>query len=58
MIGTPGCTWSDDYPAYDLVERDIRTGSLYVLHDEQGVLIAAAAAGPDDELREFEWDMP
>ena len=56
LIGTPGCTWSDDYPTYDLVERDIRTGSLYILRDELGALIAAAAAGPDDELREFHWD--
>jgi ribosomal protein S18 acetylase RimI-like enzyme len=57
MIGTPGCTWSDDYPTADLVERDIQTGSLYILRDLQGNLIAAAAAGPDDELADMPWDM-
>ncbi len=57
LIGTPGCTWSDAYPTYDLVERDIRTGSLYVLKDAQGKIAAAAAAGPDDELKDLPWDM-
>ena len=55
LIGTPGCTWSEDYPTFDLVERDIRTGSLYVIKDQNGQLIAAAAAGPDDELENFDW---
>lgn len=55
MIGIPGCTWSEDYPTFDLVARDIRTGSLYVLKDDGGQVIAAAAAGPDDELEDFEW---
>ncbi|MBN1777615.1 MAG: GNAT family N-acetyltransferase [Clostridiales bacterium] len=53
MIGTPGCTWSDEYPAFALIERDIRTGSLYILKDSSGQLVAAAAAGPDDELEDF-----
>jgi diamine N-acetyltransferase len=57
MIGTPGCTWSDVYPTNELVLRDIRTDSLYVLKDAQGSLIAAAAAGSDDELKDLHWDM-
>jgi ribosomal protein S18 acetylase RimI-like enzyme len=57
MIGTPGCTWSDEYPDEDVVHLDIRTSSLYVLKDPQGKLIAAAAAGPDDELKDLSWDM-
>lgn len=55
LIGTPGCTWSVDYPTPDFVERDIRSGSLYILKDEQGRLIAAASAGPDNELEDFAW---
>lgn len=55
MIGAPGCTWSEDYPTPELVERDIQTGSLYVLKDDTRQVIAAAAAGPDDELEEFGW---
>lgn len=57
MIGTPGCTWSDVYPTEELVHRDIRTQSLYVLKDAQGNLIAAAAAGPDDELKDLPWEL-
>jgi ribosomal protein S18 acetylase RimI-like enzyme len=57
MIGTPGCTWSDVYPTEEIVLRDIRTGSLYVLRDARGQIIAAAAAGPDDELRDLPWNM-
>ncbi len=55
LIGTPGCTWSDEYPTFDLIERDILTGSLYILKDERGQLLAAAAAGPDDELEAYAW---
>ena len=55
MIGRPGCTWSEEYPAFELIERDIRTGSLYILKDSKERLIAAAAAGPDNELEDFEW---
>ena len=57
MIGTPGCTWSDDYPTFDFVLRDIHTDSLYVFKDASGSLIAAASAGPDDELKDLSWDM-
>ena len=55
IIGQPFCTWSDEYPTFAIVKRDIHTGSLYVLKDSQGLLIAAAAAGPDDELEDFKW---
>ena len=55
MIGRPGCTWSDEYPTLDLIRRDIRTGSLYVLKDSQNQLVAAAAAGPDNDLEDFVW---
>ncbi len=57
LIGTPGCTWNEDYPTIALVARDIQTGSLYVLKEERGTVIAAASAGPDDELAEFGWDL-
>ncbi len=57
LIGTPGCTWNEYYPDEALVTRDMETGSLYILKDERGALIAAASAGPDDELEELQWDM-
>jgi ribosomal protein S18 acetylase RimI-like enzyme len=57
MIGTPGCTWSDEYPTEELVLQDIRAQSLYILRDSKGNLVAAAAAGPDDELKDLHWEL-
>ena len=55
LIGTPGCTWSGDYPTGEFVRNDIRAGALYVLKDEQGALIAAASAGGERELDDLVW---
>ncbi|MDR1705128.1 MAG: GNAT family N-acetyltransferase [Clostridiales bacterium] len=44
LIGTPGCAWSENYPALEFVEADIAEDSLFVLRDK-GRIIAAAAAG-------------
>jgi ribosomal protein S18 acetylase RimI-like enzyme len=57
LIGTPGSTWSDEYPTEELVRRDVQMESLYVLKDAQGRLVAAAFAGPDDELKDLPWNM-
>ena len=54
LVGTPGCTWSDDYPAIENVESDIAAQSLYILKNGDK-LISAAFAGYCDELAEFEW---
>lgn len=55
LIGTPGCTWSDEYPTEELVADDIRAGALYVLKDEQGTLLATASAGGERELDDLAW---
>lgn len=49
LKGTPGCTWHDEYPSWDMVKGDVSSNSLYVLRDK-GVIIAAAYAGGDHEL--------
>jgi ribosomal protein S18 acetylase RimI-like enzyme len=54
LIGTPGCTWSLDYPNTETAWSDIESGSLYVLKDN-GTIIAAASAGPFDELGHLSW---
>ncbi len=56
IIGTPGCTWSEEYPVMDNIISDIASGSLYCMTDISGQIIAAAAAGPLDELSDLEWD--
>ena len=41
IIGTPGCTWSMDYPNKENVESDIINKSLYILkYDEKIVAVA------------------
>ena len=53
-IGAPGCTWDDDYPNDKTAESDIKINSLYILKDG-GKIIAAASAGPFDELGHLRW---
>ncbi len=56
IIGTPGCTWSEDYPTMEEIINDTEMRSLYCMTDNKGHIIAAAAAGPLDELSDLEWD--
>lgn len=56
IIGTQGCTWHADYPSILNVMTDIQMESLYCLTDDEGKIIAAAAAGPFDELKDLSWD--
>jgi len=56
LIGTPGCTWSLDYPTIDIVESDIENRSLYILKDDSRI-IAVAAAGAFDELNHLQWKL-
>lgn len=48
MVGLPGCTWSEDYPAAEDAARDIADGAVYALRDETGAIIAAASTEPDE----------
>lgn len=50
LIGTDGCTWSDEYPTRCDVESDLEKASLYVLYDENNKILGVAAAGEDSEL--------
>ncbi len=56
LIGTPGCTWSADYPCKDTAWSDIENKSLYILK-ENSKIIAAASAGAFDELAHLQWEL-
>jgi len=56
LIGTPGCTWSLDYPTIEIVKADIESRSLYILKDDSRI-IAVAAAGAFDELNHLQWKL-
>lgn len=56
LIGTPGCTWSEDYPNTEIAEQDINNGSLYILRAD-GDIVAAASMSADfgDNLSSLGW---
>ncbi|MDP4089414.1 MAG: GNAT family N-acetyltransferase [Bacillota bacterium] len=56
ILGTTGCTWSEEYPSMTEIISDIKMKSLYYLTDHQGKLIAVATAGSLDELDDLIWD--
>lgn len=49
LAGTPGTTWSEDYPAAEDVAADTARGSLWCMWGEDGSLWGAASPGDDDE---------
>lgn len=52
MVGLPGCTWNEFYPAAEDVAHDIAAGAVHALRDETGAIIAAAST-EEDEVRPF-----
>lgn len=54
LVGSHGCSWDEEYPALENVEEDLTSGSLYVAQ-LSGVVCAAVAAGPFDELADAGW---
>lgn len=57
LIGTPGCTWHEDYPTLEIAQSDISSGSLYLLEDASERILAVASAVEEADLEAFEcWD--
>ena len=56
LIGTPGCTWTLDYPNRQSAESDIDSHSLYILKKENKI-IAVASAGEFNELAHLRWSL-
>ena len=54
LIGTPGCTWSLDYPSKETAENDIKNECLYTLKKDDKI-IAVASVGDFDELGDLQW---
>ncbi len=56
LIGTPGCTWSVEYPTISEIQHDIDNSSLYCICNDNGIIIAVASAENSDELSDLSWD--
>ena len=48
-IGTEGCTWSENYPTREDMEKDFQARSLYVL-EVDGQVVGAASVAPEHDL--------
>ncbi len=56
LIGTFGCTWSEEYPTIEDIRNDTLKKSLYTVWNDNRI-IAVAAAGKDHELDNLDcWD--
>ena len=61
-IGTPGCTWSVDYPNENLALKDWERNELFCLKGDTGELIGAISIDDDKIVEELscwtEWMKP
>lgn len=56
VLDCPGCTWTEDYPAPDILEGDIEAGVIFGLFEENE-LAAVTTVQPDPELAALPfWD--
>jgi len=55
LVGTPFCTWNEEYPSRELISEDIRARHLYCLCDNERIL-AVSAACVIHELDPLPWD--
>ena len=55
VIGTPGCTWSLDYPNRETAEDDIANDWLYTLKKDNKIIAVASAGKFDDWAHLQEW---
>jgi ribosomal protein S18 acetylase RimI-like enzyme len=54
LIGTPGCTWDEEYPSRETAEQDVSRQELFILK-KGGSIVAVASAGAFDELADLTW---
>lgn len=52
LVGTPGCTWDEEYPNTTTAENDINNGWLYVLK-KQDKIVAVVSIGDFGELSDL-----
>lgn len=49
VLGTAGCVWDESYPTGENLQADLRSGGLFVLAGEEGV-VGAVSVESDPEL--------
>lgn len=57
-IGSPGCTWSEDYPNADDTQGDFERNDLFCLKNDDGEIIGAISIDKDDMVESLPcWDV-
>lgn len=50
MIGTEGCTWTEDYPNEEILENDIKRQAIFVMKNEKNEIIGTISIDDDKEV--------
>ncbi len=53
MIGAEGCTWSEEYPNMELLNRDIENKNQFCMKNDTDNIIAAIVIDEDEEVRKL-----
>ncbi len=56
-IGTPGCTWNENYPGAFELEHDFASGNLYVLSEGETVIGAVSVVSPNELDDAYAWEV-
>ncbi len=56
-IGTPGCTWNENYPGAFELEHDFASGNLYVLSEGKTVIGAVSVVSPNELDNTCAWEV-
>ncbi len=56
-IGTPGCTWNENYPGTFELEHDFASGNLYVLSEGETVAGAVSVVSPNELDNVYAWEV-
>ena len=49
LVGSPMCTWDENYPGWIQINEDFQHGGLYVMEDA-GIIVGAISLVPENEL--------
>lgn len=52
-IGSPGCTWSMDYPNEEITQGDLERNALFCLKNDAGEIIGAVSVDDDKVVEEL-----
>lgn len=56
-MGTPGCTWNENYPGFFELEHDFTSGNLYVLSEGETVIGAVSVVSPNELDDAYAWEI-